>query len=203
VAAPRTGTFDGVRATRFALLLGVLMSLVLTAPAHAAYAPLDRPGPTLEVPRTQLDAALQCTPGIAGATRAPVLLPPATGVTAEQNYSWNYERSLSARGIPWCRVNMPQRTLGDIQVAAEYLVQSIRTMRARSGRRIAIIGHSQGGMSMRWALRFWPDTRAMVDDVTASRAATTGPMRADPACARTAARRPAGSRAPHRASSRP
>jgi hypothetical protein len=32
-------------------------------------------------------------------------------------------------------------------------------------RRIAIMGHSQGGMSMRWALRFWPDTRAMVDDV--------------------------------------
>jgi triacylglycerol esterase/lipase EstA (alpha/beta hydrolase family) len=60
---------------------------------------------------------------------------------------------------------MPQRTLGDIQVAAEYLVQSIRTMHARSGRRIAVMGHSQGGMSMRWALRFWPDTRRMVDDV--------------------------------------
>jgi triacylglycerol esterase/lipase EstA (alpha/beta hydrolase family) len=27
------------------------------------------------------------------------------------------------------------------------------------------MGHSQGGMSMRWALRFWPDTRRMVDDV--------------------------------------
>ncbi len=88
VAAPRTGTFVGVRGTRFALLVGVLTSLVLAAPTHAAYAPLDRPGPTLEVPRAQLDAALQCTPGIAGATRAPVLLSPATGVTAEQNYSW-------------------------------------------------------------------------------------------------------------------
>jgi hypothetical protein len=34
-----------------------------------------------------------------------------------------------------------------------------------AGRKIAILGHSQGGMSMRWALRFWPDTRAMVDKV--------------------------------------
>ena len=34
----------------------------------------------------------------------------------------------------------------------------------RAGRRISIIGHSQGGMVPRWALRFWPDTRAMVDD---------------------------------------
>ncbi len=69
------------------------------------------------------------------------------------------------RGIPYCKVDMPQRTLGDIQVAAEYLVNAIRTTHARSGRRVAIIGHSQGGMSMRWALRFWPDTRSMVDDV--------------------------------------
>jgi hypothetical protein len=38
-------------------------------------------------------------------------------------------------------------------------------MHARAGRKIAVMGHSQGGMSMRWALRFWPDTRKMVDDV--------------------------------------
>ena len=37
-------------------------------------------------------------------------------------------------------------------------------MYATTGRRISIIGHSQGGMLPRWALRFWPDTRAMVDD---------------------------------------
>lgn len=29
----------------------------------------------------------------------------------------------------------------------------------------AVLGHSQGGMVMRWSLRFWPDTRAMVADV--------------------------------------
>jgi hypothetical protein len=37
-------------------------------------------------------------------------------------------------------------------------------MYQRAGRRISIIGHSQGGMLPRWPLRFWPDTRAMVDD---------------------------------------
>ena len=60
---------------------------------------------------------------------------------------------------------MPYDTLGDIQIAGEYLVYAIRTMHALAHRRIAVMGHSQGGMSMRWALRFWPDTRAMVDDV--------------------------------------
>jgi triacylglycerol esterase/lipase EstA (alpha/beta hydrolase family) len=38
-------------------------------------------------------------------------------------------------------------------------------MAKRAGRKIAILGHSQGGMSMRWALRFWPGTRTMVTDV--------------------------------------
>jgi len=44
-------------------------------------------------------------------------------------------------------------------------VSAIRAEYALAGRRIAILGHSQGGMSMRWALRFWPDTRLLVDDV--------------------------------------
>ena len=154
-----------------------LLACLLLAPAARAaesFAPLDRPGPALSVPTKTLDDALECTPGLAGAKRAPVLLSPATGVTPDQNYEWNYERALTARGIPWCAITMPFRTLGDIQIAAEYLVRSIRTMRARSGRRIAIIGHSQGGMSMRWALRFWPDTRAMVDDVIGLAASNHG-----------------------------
>ena len=74
-------------------------------------------------------------------------------------------RSLTARGIPWCGLSMPDHAQNDIQVAGEYLVHAIRRIHRLSGRRVAVMGHSQGGMSMRWALRFWPDTRAMVDDV--------------------------------------
>jgi hypothetical protein len=55
--------------------------------------------------------------------------------------------------------------MADIQDSGEYVVNAIRTMYARAGRQISIIGHSQGGMIPRWALRFWPDTRSMVDDV--------------------------------------
>ncbi len=95
----------------------------------------------------------------------PVLLSPGTGATADENFSWNYERSLTARGIPWCGITMPGHAQGDIQVSAEYLVHAIRRIHRLSGRRVAVMGHSQGGMSMRWALRFWPDTRPMVDDV--------------------------------------
>jgi hypothetical protein len=149
------------------LVSAVLVAAVSASPVAAAtgYAPLNRPGPPLDVPRASLAAAVHCHGSLADSPGEPVLLNPATGVTPEQNYSWNYERAFNAQHRAWCAVTMPYHTLGDIQTAGEYLVYAIRHMHAAAHRRIAILGHSQGGMSMRWPLRFWPDTRAMVDDV--------------------------------------
>jgi hypothetical protein len=147
------------------LLVAATLSVATPAGATNAYAPLDRPGPKLTVPTATLKAALHCVGNLRTAPGEPVLLSPATGVTPAENYSWNYERAFDAQGRAWCAVTMPFHTLGDIQTAGEYLVYAIRTMYAVAHRRIAVLGHSQGGMSMRWALRFWPDTRKMVDDV--------------------------------------
>ena len=166
-----------MRATRCAALAAALVLIVTSAtlavwsnsaPAGAStdgFAPLDRPGPALQVPAATLQTALQCSGDFANSTLEPVLLSPATGVTPDQNYSWNYEKAFTAQHRPWCAVTMPFHTEGDIQTAGEYLVYAIRTEHAMAHRRIAVMGHSQGGMSMRWALRFWPDTRAMVDDI--------------------------------------
>lgn len=141
--------------------LAVLLVLLLPATASAAgFAPVDRPGP----PLTQ-QARITCSPGVDGAARTPVLLNPATGVTVAENFDWNWVRALDAQGIPWCKYDAPAHTLGDIQTSGELLVSAIRQVAGRAGRPIAILGHSQGGMSMRWALRFWPDTRPLVDDV--------------------------------------
>lgn len=153
------------------LVLALITGAVTTMPGRVGaatsspYAPLDRPGPALDVSTADLAAALTCSGDLAGSPLEPVLLSPATGVTPDQNYSWNYERAFVAQHRPWCALTMPFHTEGDIQVAGEYLVYAIRTMYAEAHRRIAVLGHSQGGMSMRWALRFWPDTRGMVDDV--------------------------------------
>jgi triacylglycerol esterase/lipase EstA (alpha/beta hydrolase family) len=152
-----------------ALRRSALLALLATAAAPIgsahAYAPVDQPGPPLDVPAAKLGAALVCGKGVDAATRAPVLLVPGTGATADDNYSWNYEPQFDKLGIPWCALTFPSAGNNDIQVNGEYVVYAIRTMFARAGRRIAIMGHSQGGMVPRWALRWWPDTRAMVDDV--------------------------------------
>jgi pimeloyl-ACP methyl ester carboxylesterase len=67
-------------------------------------------------------------------------------------------------GWPYCAVTLPNHGMSDVQDGAEYIVNAIRTMHQRTGRKIEYLGYSQGGMIGRWALRFWPDTRAMVDD---------------------------------------
>ncbi|MEV4420307.1 lipase [Patulibacter sp. NPDC049589] len=130
----------------------------------ATYAPLRNAPPAYSQAPAALAAALKCPPSLAG-NRTPVLLIAGTGVTPEQNFDWNWKIALAKRGIPQCTIALPYQGLGDIQVAGEYVAYAIRTMYGAAGRKISIVGHSQGGMVPRWALRFWGDTRAMVDDV--------------------------------------
>lgn len=152
------------------LLAGAVLVLGGSLPARAAtgaspYAPLDRKGPPLDVPARLLRASLHCSGHLAASADEPVLLVPGTLLNPTTDYSWNYERAFTAQHRPWCAVTLPDDGLGPIPTAGEYVVHAIRTMYARSGRRVEILGHSQGGMVPRWALRFWPDTRHMVDDV--------------------------------------
>ena len=170
---------------RLSLRKCLLASALLLAPTSAAavtYAPVDQPGPALSVPRSQLDASLQCSGNLATGP-APVLLVPGTGSNPHSNFSWNWEPALTNLGIAWCAVTLPDNALGDVQVAGEYVVNGIRALHERAGRRISIIGHSQGGMLPRWALRFWPDTRAMVDDQIGFAPSNHGTTGAEVLCA--------------------
>ncbi|BBH17570.1 hypothetical protein Back2_18570 [Nocardioides baekrokdamisoli] len=146
------------------LLVGTTGAPALGSTARA-WAPLTQAGPALSVPSASLTKAVACSGPFRGNNLEPVLLEPATGVTPTENYSWNWERVFTAQHRPWCAVTEPFHTLGDLQVGGEYVVYAIRRLHALTGRKIAVMGHSQGGQTMRWALRFWPDTRSMVDDV--------------------------------------
>jgi len=171
---------------RCAALAAAVVALAAPAAATAAepaFAPPDTPGPPLSVAQKDLDAALQCSSrGVDHATRAPVLLVQGTGANAKDNWSWTYEPALDKLGIGWCAVDLPDHATGDVQVNGEYVVNAIRTMYARAGRPIAIIGHSQGGMVPRWALRWWPDTRPMVDDVIGFAPSNHGTTQASATC---------------------
>jgi triacylglycerol esterase/lipase EstA (alpha/beta hydrolase family) len=148
------------------------------------YAPPDRPGPALDVPGAKLHSAVACTPGVRHDTRNPILLVPGTDLTPKANYSWNYERAFKALRWAYCTVRLPQAATGDIQVAGEYVVYAIRRMAGVSGRKVDILGYSQGGMVPRWALRFWPGTRHLVHSYVALDPSNHGTLDANAACQR-------------------
>jgi len=151
------------------------------AAATPTYAPLDQKGPALSVPAAQLAASLACK-GPAASGRDPVLLVPGTTMDPQVGFSWNYARDFDRRGWRYCLLTLPQDATGDIQRAGEYVVNAVRTMHRQSGRKVDVLGWSQGGMVPRWALRFWPDTRTMVDDVIGLSPSNHGTTDADVSC---------------------
>src|SRR5579859_2395493 len=174
----------GRRGWVMAICLGSLLPLACasTAGARTSYAPLSRPGPALSAPLRALQAAVSCTAGIRHDARDPILLVPGTDLDPKPNYSWNYERAFSARHWAYCSVALPAQTTGDIQTAGEYIVYAIRHLARQSGRRVDILGYSQGGMVPRWALRFWPDTRRLVKSFVALDPSNHGTLDANAAC---------------------
>src|SRR3954463_12795988 len=161
-------------------LVLALLALLALAPAAAR---AEDTGPPLSVPAADLAKALDCPKSLSGVTRAPVLLIPGTNLEPKANYDWNYEPALTAAKIPWCAVTLPRYAMGDIQVSAEYVVYALRQMREQAGRRVSVIGFSQGGMIGRWALKWWPDTRADVEDLVGLAPSNHGTASADPTCA--------------------
>ena len=161
-----------------ALLSGATAVAVLVAGAAVA-APTGnaRSGPSLSEPAGRLASALHCTGDPAASARAgrtPVLLIHGTTSNARANFSWNWDRAFDSEHRAHCDVDLPESGNGDIQTAAEYVVYGIRTLHASAGSRISLLGHSQGGMIGRWALKYWPDTRGMVDDYVSLAASNHG-----------------------------
>jgi pimeloyl-ACP methyl ester carboxylesterase len=160
-------------------LVGATCALV-TAPAAEA---TDN-GPGLSVSAERLHDSLDCYGNDLDESRGePVLLVHGTFVTASVNWDWNYQPALKRTGRAVCTVSLPGNGMGDIQVAAEYVVHAIRAMHRLAHRRIDLIGFSQGGMIGRWALKYWPDTRDAVDDYVSIDGSNHGTLDAPAVCA--------------------
>lgn len=142
-----------------AWFVALALALVMPPPAHAA------DGPGLETAEEELRAALDCPAALDDPAHEPLLLVHGTFTNAWEHWSWNWQPVLTAAGWDVCTVNLPDRSLGDMQLQAEYVVFAVREMAARSGDKVDVLGHSQGAVHPRWAVKWWPDVRASVDDV--------------------------------------
>ena len=171
-----TRAVPGILAVLLAVLLLAGLPGDLAAPAAAATgsragavtaaATTGRSGtgPALRVPRAELRASLTCSGPLRGPHR-PVLLVHGTTFTAATNFDWNYEPALERAGRAWCAVDLPSDGMADAARAAEHVTWAVRRMHSASGRRVDVVGYSQGGMLPRWSLRWWPGLRRKVGDV--------------------------------------
>ncbi|WP_222104953.1 alpha/beta fold hydrolase [Corynebacterium anserum] len=153
----------------------------LTA-ADIAPTPMSGTGPALTVPTEQLQKALHCEGDLAGGKHDPVLLIHGTTSSPQATWSWTWMPAFRAEGRSFCTVTLPGSGNEDIQISAEYVTHAIRMMHERAGRKIDIVGHSQGGMIPHWSLKWWPDTRAMVDDVVGLSPSNNGTYATVPFC---------------------
>jgi triacylglycerol lipase len=135
------------------LLVTVALLGLAPAPAGADLAPGLASATTCQ-PRAELRAA-----------RGVVLLVAGTGSTPSETWSWSYEPALRADGFATCAVELPDHALGSFTEAAPYVAAGIRKASRLAGRRIAVVGHSQGGALPVWAVKFWPRVSARVTDV--------------------------------------
>ena len=170
------------------------LTVVAARPVAAAGAVDDgaRPGdPALSVNPAAVHAAMTCRGPLGGGGREPVLLVHGTFTTGGENFGWNYLPELAARGYRACTVDLPNRSLDDIQVASEHVVVAVHRMARESGRKVDVLGHSQGALEARWAVRWWPSVRAQVDDLvslagpnqgTTVAASPSTPLLGCPAC---------------------
>ena len=138
----------------------VLSTASLIVPVGAA----PVPGPALQESVEALARTLACPATFQG-QHEPVLLVHATAETGERNFSANYARVLPAMGYDVCTVELVDYARGDIQASAERVVYAIRTIAERSQRKVQVIGHSEGPLPVRWAIKWWADVGPLVDDL--------------------------------------
>ena len=158
---------------RASILTALLLALTLV-PAHAGDGYRFPGDAHYSVSKEKMKDALACRRGKkisrhgAGALngsgrKQPVLMVHGTGVTRRQTWSWNYWKALPQRGWEVCWVELPNFALSDIQVASEYVARAVQLMHRRAHERIDLLGHSQGGLHPRWAVKWFPSGRHVGD----------------------------------------
>jgi hypothetical protein len=163
-----------------AMAFGVAAALALAAVRPAA----ADPGPALTVPVADLAAAVWCDVSVSPAYgRQAVLLIHGTGSTPTEAWGWGYMNQLPADGYGVCTVTLPARAVGNVTLSAEYAVYAARYAYKQSGRKIAIVGHSQGAFIAAWIAKFWPDVARNATDIIGLSGPMQGSALANTICA--------------------
>ncbi|KAJ5281001.1 hypothetical protein N7478_006373 [Penicillium angulare] len=92
--------------------------------------------------------------------KTPVLRVPGTGTYGGEAFEPNFAKLLKASpfGHPvW--LNIPGRMCDEAPRNAQHVAYAINYIATRTQKKVAVIGWSQGNLSIQWALKYWPSTR--------------------------------------------
>ncbi len=176
-------TADAADSTSTKVSATVAVSTPESAPSPTpAPAPVTAPR-ALENDTNTLLAAMKCSSDFGPSSGRAVLLVPGATQTVESNFSWSYIPALEKAGIPWCAVDLPNKHTAELQNSSEFVTFAIRKMFETTKTKIAVVGFSQGGVLPRWSLKYFPDTRDMVEDYIGIAAAHHGLIETNLLCA--------------------
>lgn len=164
-------------------LTGGLAVAVVASLATAGSAWAEEPGAVLTEPSAALMRALECQGDPGGGAQPAVILVHGTGSSPEESFSFGYVHALRPLGFPVCTVRLPEHGLVDMQRSMQYVVHAIREVARRSGRKVSLVGHSQGAVLAMYAPYFWADLPAKVDDVVGLGGPYQGATSTDQGCA--------------------
>ena len=162
-----------MRRPMYALIFLLIAALAPSSGAAPAF-----PGDAdYSIHRATVAEALTCK-NVEGRVAEPVLLVHGTFVDGETNWGWNYWKALPQDGFDVCMVDLPKAAMGDAQVSGEYVARALQILNRRFESKIDVLGHSQGGLVQRWAIKWFP-SGAKVDDYVSLATPSHGTLTAD------------------------
>lgn len=126
----------------------------------------DNRDPDFTTKQDSLDKALVCT-GFEYNDKPTILL--VHGTITHGNEQWNatFMPLFHERNYNVCTITYPDRGFADQQISAEYVANAVQRIYQATGRKVAMVGHSQGATMPMWAIRWWPSLQEKIDDFIA------------------------------------
>ncbi|KAK6007932.1 hypothetical protein QM012_004746 [Aureobasidium pullulans] len=116
--------------------------------------------PKYSVTESSLRSAIYIPPSFTNGKVQPVILMPGTGATGYFTYIGNYISLLTGSSYAdpvW--LNIPGYLLNDAQTNAEYAAYAINYIASITGKKVSIIGWSQGNIDIQWAFKYFTSTQ--------------------------------------------
>ncbi|KEQ62899.1 alpha/beta-hydrolase, partial [Aureobasidium melanogenum CBS 110374] len=154
----------------------------LQAPKNTIY-PRKGNDPKYSVTESSLRSAIYIPPGFTGGKVQPVILMPGTGATGYFTYIGNYIPLLTGSSYAdpvW--LNIPGYLLNDAQTNAEYAAYAINYIASITGKKVSIVGWSQGNIDIQWAFKYFTSTQKVTRNHIAISPDYAGTVNADLIC---------------------